>query len=239
MAAAPRRAGPGHWVMVLKNEQEVRDGGKNLRLTTAPADFSKPWSPVSQPVIGPGSPVRGAEMAEGPALVKWQGQWFLSLGRLRQRALLPGDLRRPQELDRPDGGIADAAASAARHRVCRTPPGGGLVAGCRGGEKSLENAREHSASAGLQRPASPIRFFRHEWCEIPQSRQLQGGHNRARPAGEPRRKRRWASKMHLPFPGQMVRPAADPLPADNRLARECDCWAKFQPSRVFRCRDRR
>lgn len=67
----------GTWVMVLKNEREISDGGKNLRLTTAPADFSKPWAPVSKPIIGPGSPVRSGEMAEGPALVKWKGQWLL------------------------------------------------------------------------------------------------------------------------------------------------------------------
>ncbi len=73
-SASPRQ---GTWVMILKDEREIAGGGKNLRLTTAPADFSKPWAPVSKPVIGPGSPVRAAEMAEGPALVRWQGQWFL------------------------------------------------------------------------------------------------------------------------------------------------------------------
>lgn len=71
------RARNGRWLMVLKNELEVKDGGKNLRLTTAPADFSKPWAPVSKPMAGPGSSIRGNEMAEGPSLLKWKGQWFL------------------------------------------------------------------------------------------------------------------------------------------------------------------
>lgn len=67
----------GRWLLVLKNELGVKDGGKNLRWTTAPADFSKPWSPVSKPLTGPGSAVRGNEMAEGPSLLKWKGKWFL------------------------------------------------------------------------------------------------------------------------------------------------------------------
>ncbi len=72
-----RNPSKGQWIMALKNEQEIRDGGKNLRITTAPADFSKPWEPVSKPVAGPGSAVRGNEMAEGPSLLKWKDQWFL------------------------------------------------------------------------------------------------------------------------------------------------------------------
>jgi len=67
----------GRWVMALKNERDVKEGGKNLRLTTTPADFSKPWTPVSKPLVGPGSGVRGDEMAEGPSLLQWKGKWFL------------------------------------------------------------------------------------------------------------------------------------------------------------------
>jgi hypothetical protein len=74
-AAADPKA--GGWVMVLKNELDVKAGGKNIRMTTAPADFSKPWTPVSQPIAGPGSAVRSNEMAEGPSLLHWQGQWRL------------------------------------------------------------------------------------------------------------------------------------------------------------------
>lgn len=64
------------WILVLKNEQEVKLGGKNLRLSFAPSDFSK-WSPVSAPIVGPGSTIRPNEMAEGPSLLSWNGQWLL------------------------------------------------------------------------------------------------------------------------------------------------------------------
>lgn len=67
----------GRWVMVYKNEQEIRLGGKNLRLVTAPRDFSKPWSAPSAPMAGPGSSLRPKEMAEGPSLFKWRDTWFL------------------------------------------------------------------------------------------------------------------------------------------------------------------
>jgi hypothetical protein len=70
-------AADDQWVMVVKHEQEVARGGKNLRLTTAPADFSRPWAPIGQPVFGPGSPIRPKEMVEGASLLRWQGQWFL------------------------------------------------------------------------------------------------------------------------------------------------------------------
>jgi beta-xylosidase len=77
MMALDESAGAGRWVMIFKNEQETRLGGKNLRMVTAPADFSKPWSEVSAPIAGPGSPVRGKEMAEGPSLLRWKDQWYL------------------------------------------------------------------------------------------------------------------------------------------------------------------
>jgi hypothetical protein len=67
----------GRWIMVLKNEQEIPLGGKNLRLTFAPAGFSGGWTPVGEPIAGPGSPVQPKEMAEGPTLIQWSGQWFL------------------------------------------------------------------------------------------------------------------------------------------------------------------
>jgi hypothetical protein len=67
----------GRWVMAIKHEQEIPLGGKNLRLTFAPLDLSKPWSPASPPVFGPGSPIRPQEMVEGACLVKWNGQWHL------------------------------------------------------------------------------------------------------------------------------------------------------------------
>lgn len=65
------------WAMVVKQEQEISLGGKNLRLTFAPLDLSRPWEPVSVPVFGPGSPLRPAEKVEGACLVNWQGLWRL------------------------------------------------------------------------------------------------------------------------------------------------------------------
>jgi len=65
------------WLMVLKDEREVAHGGKNIRLSTAPADFSKPWAVPGPPLVGPHSTVRPDEMAEGPSLLKWQDNWYL------------------------------------------------------------------------------------------------------------------------------------------------------------------
>ena len=67
----------GRWVMAVKNELPIAEGGKNLRLTSAPADFSQPWEPVSNPIAGPGSTVCANEMAEGPSLLRWNKGWFL------------------------------------------------------------------------------------------------------------------------------------------------------------------
>jgi hypothetical protein len=70
-AAAPR------WIMVIKDERAIKDGGKNLHLTTAPVDFSRPWEPLSKSVFGPGSTVRPEEMVEGGCLVKFGGEYRL------------------------------------------------------------------------------------------------------------------------------------------------------------------
>ncbi len=59
-----------HWLMVVKDERKIQDGGKNLHLTTAPLDFASPWAPLTPPVFGPGSTVRPEEQAEGGCLVK-------------------------------------------------------------------------------------------------------------------------------------------------------------------------
>lgn len=77
MMVLDESASGGRWVMIFKNEQETRLGGKNLRLVSAPADFSKPWSNVEAPIAGPGSSVRPKEMAEGPSLLKWKDAWYL------------------------------------------------------------------------------------------------------------------------------------------------------------------
>jgi hypothetical protein len=63
--------------MVIKAERAVKDGGKNLHLTTAPVDFSRPWEPLSKSVFGPGSTIRPEEMVEGGCLVKFGGEYRL------------------------------------------------------------------------------------------------------------------------------------------------------------------
>lgn len=67
----------GRWVMVLKDEREIPRGGKNLRLSFAPADLGQPCVPISGPIAGPGSSLRPQEQAEGPALMHWRGLWWL------------------------------------------------------------------------------------------------------------------------------------------------------------------
>jgi hypothetical protein len=84
------------WVMVCKNEQFQELGGKNLRLTTAPADLTNPFpprfcSPVdpkqpwSEPVVGPGARVQSNQWVEGPTLLKVGGEWWLYFDRFRLR----------------------------------------------------------------------------------------------------------------------------------------------------------
>jgi len=77
MLALDESANPQRWVLVYKNEETIAKSGKNLRLATAPADFSKPWVDAAQPIVGPGASVRPKEMAEGPSLLKWRGSWYL------------------------------------------------------------------------------------------------------------------------------------------------------------------
>ena len=77
MMALDETATTKRWVLVYKNEEARTRGGKNLRLATAPADFSQPWSLVETPVAGPGSTVRPHEMAEGPSLLKRDNIWYL------------------------------------------------------------------------------------------------------------------------------------------------------------------
>ncbi len=68
----------GRWVMVYKNEDAEAKGGKNLRVATAPLDFSAPWvDRVDRPIIGPGSAVAADTMTEGPTLLKRKGEYVL------------------------------------------------------------------------------------------------------------------------------------------------------------------
>ena len=65
------------WVLVFKNEEPPKKGGKNLHLATAPTDFSQPWTIYPEPVIGPGSKVRPESMCEAPSLLKTKTGWNL------------------------------------------------------------------------------------------------------------------------------------------------------------------
>jgi hypothetical protein len=85
------------WVLVCKDEQVAELGGKNIRVTTAPTDLTKPFPPKfhapsnldkpwSEPVAGPGSSVQVDQWAEGPTLLKVDGVWRLYFDRFRLRA---------------------------------------------------------------------------------------------------------------------------------------------------------
>jgi hypothetical protein len=66
------------WVMIYKNEEPEDKGGKNLRVATAPLDFSAPWDDlVDRPIIGPGSAVAAGSMTEGPTLLKIKDEYLL------------------------------------------------------------------------------------------------------------------------------------------------------------------
>jgi hypothetical protein len=84
------------WVMAVKDEQVPELGGKNIRLTAAPADLTKPFpprfrSPVdpnepwSDPVAGPGSSVQLNQWVEGPTLMRVADEWWLYFDRFRLR----------------------------------------------------------------------------------------------------------------------------------------------------------
>jgi len=66
------------WVMIYKNEESEEKGGKNLRVATAPLDFSTPWVDlVDRPITGPGSTVGANSMTEGPTLLKIKDEYLL------------------------------------------------------------------------------------------------------------------------------------------------------------------
>ncbi len=85
------------WVLVCKDEQSQELGGKNIRVTVAPADLTKPFPPEfhaptdakkrwSEPVAGPGSSVQANQWVEGPTLLKVGDEWRLYFDRFRMRA---------------------------------------------------------------------------------------------------------------------------------------------------------
>jgi len=89
-------ASDDRWVMVCKNEQMQELGGKNIRVTIAPADLTKPFPPKfcspsdrekpwSEPVVGPGSGVQASQWVEGPTLLKVGDEWWLYFDRFRQK----------------------------------------------------------------------------------------------------------------------------------------------------------
>ena len=84
----------GRWVMAVKDEQIPELGGKNIRLTAAPADLKNPFPPQfrslgdpnkpwTDPGAGPGSSVQAGQWVEGPTLLKVGGEWRLYFDRFR------------------------------------------------------------------------------------------------------------------------------------------------------------
>jgi hypothetical protein len=64
-------------VLIFKNEDQEKNGGKNLRVATAPAGFSQPWTIDPKPIVGPGTDVCAETMTEGPSLLKMKTGWNL------------------------------------------------------------------------------------------------------------------------------------------------------------------
>jgi hypothetical protein len=82
------------WVLAVKDEQMQELGGKNIRLTAAPADLINPFpprfrslanpdKPWTDPVVGPGSSVQPNQWVEGPTLLKVGTEWWLYFDRFR------------------------------------------------------------------------------------------------------------------------------------------------------------
>ncbi len=67
--------GDDRWVMVIKNEMGPEAGGKNLRLAFA-RQAQGPYGPLGEPIGGQGTPIMD-RMAEGPALLRADGLWWL------------------------------------------------------------------------------------------------------------------------------------------------------------------
>ena len=70
------------WLLVYKNENPAAEGGKNIRLATAPHDFSKPFVDLfDQAIVGAGTSIQGDQgeksMGEGPSLAWWNNTYYL------------------------------------------------------------------------------------------------------------------------------------------------------------------
>lgn len=77
-------AGGRRWVMVIKDSRNAdlkTMPGRNLRLTFTGPDLDHPsFTPVSAPIAGDNAPMftdSRNSMAEGPTLIRFQGQWWL------------------------------------------------------------------------------------------------------------------------------------------------------------------
>ncbi|TWT97796.1 Glycosyl hydrolases family 43 [Botrimarina colliarenosi] len=66
------------WVMALKKEVSPERGGKNIRLAFSPAEIGpESFGDSTEPLVGPGTAISGRDAAEGPSLVRWNGEWLL------------------------------------------------------------------------------------------------------------------------------------------------------------------
>jgi hypothetical protein len=71
-------ANDGRWVMSLKKEQGTEQGGKNIRLAFSDAAIGpSSFGQTTQPIVGPGSSIRGNEVAEGSSMVFWDDKWLM------------------------------------------------------------------------------------------------------------------------------------------------------------------
>lgn len=64
------------WVMVIKNELGIEQGGKNLRLTFSPQMQGPYETTLSPPIVGAGTDIVN-QMGEGPSLFRFRDEWFL------------------------------------------------------------------------------------------------------------------------------------------------------------------
>ena len=68
----------GRWVMALKRETPIQQDGKNIRLAFSPAEIQpESFTNTTKPIVGAGTKIQGHDMAEGPTLIHWQGEWLL------------------------------------------------------------------------------------------------------------------------------------------------------------------
>jgi hypothetical protein len=71
-------ANDGRWVMSLKKEQGTEQGGKNIRLAFSDAAISpSSFGDTTGVIVGPGSSIRGNEVAEGSSMVFWDDKWLM------------------------------------------------------------------------------------------------------------------------------------------------------------------